>query len=38
MTGHFFGPDAAEVGGVVTADDIDTDTVYKGYFGGGKAQ
>ena len=34
MTGQFFGPDAAEVGGVLSAGDADT--VYEGWFGGTK--
>ena len=35
-TGQFFGPDAAEVGGVISAED--EDRVYDGYFGGKKTQ
>ena len=35
-TGQFFGPDAAEVGGVISAEDADT--VFEGHFGGKKAQ
>ena len=34
MTGQFFGPSAAEVGGVI--DGEATDTVYEGWFGGKK--
>ena len=34
VTGQFFGPEAAEVGGVISAED--TNTVYGGFFGGRK--